>query len=51
MAVRILLGDAEIDVEEQHPPTRGGLGRAAVKQLPQPCWVNEPLVSREGLDR
>ena len=46
----VLLGDAEVDVEEQEAPGRRGLGPAAVEHLPEPVGVDEPVVVRETLD-
>ena len=51
MALLVLLGNAEVDVEEQEVAVRRGLGRVACEQLPQPGGVHEFVVVRKALDR
>jgi hypothetical protein len=51
VVLRVLLGHAEVDVEEEVPAGRRGLGPTAVEQLLEPVGVHELLVVRQGLDR
>ena len=47
---RVLLGDAEVDVEEQEASGRRRLRSVAVEHLGEPVAVHEPVVVRETLD-
>ena len=49
--VRVLLGDAEVHVEESILAAVECLGAPAVEQRPQPVDVDEPLVVREPVER
>ena len=51
MILLVLLGDSEIDMEEQEVPDRRGFRLVAVEHLPEPVGVNEPLVVREAFYR
>ncbi len=45
----VLLGDAEVDVEEQEASGRRSLRAVAVEHLAEPSGVDEPVVVREML--
>src|SRR4051794_8188269 len=51
MAVRVLLGGAEVDVEEKRPANRSSLGLAAVEERPEPRGMDELPIFCEALDR
>jgi hypothetical protein len=51
VAVAVLLGHSEVDVEEQVPARGSRLGRAAGEQLLQPRRMDELAVTLEPLDR
>ena len=46
----VLLGNPEVDVEEQESARRRGLRPAAREELREPFGMDEPLVVRQALD-
>ncbi len=50
MVLLVFLGDAEVDVEQDGPPRRGGLRGLAGEQPTKPVDVDESLVVRQFLD-
>ena len=51
MALRVLLGDAEVHVEEEERSFGRGFGALAVEHAPEPIDVDEAVVVREPLHR
>ena len=51
MALLVLLGHAEVDVEEEEPAGGRRLGAAAGEELAEPVDVDEPVVAGEPIDR